>query len=254
MSFDSLRAAGKKLRADFSANGIDVLCNNAGVMAVKDEATVDGCDVQMQTNHLSHFLLTAEVWPLLERAAEKNGEARVVNHSSDARKQGSFVEEKYLGRNGGNLGGDEPSYLKSFLPFTGPRWARYQQTKLANVVFTYALHDKLVAAGKGDKIKSLVAHPGLSSTHLQVKSASDGGMGIRLTNVLMSKLAQSAEDGTLGILVCCCKPNVKSKEFYGPKWLTGPAVILPEENLAPPESRKLLWEKSVEVTGAKFPF
>jgi len=88
MSFDSLRAAGKKLRADFSANGIDVLCNNAGVMAVKDEATVDGCDVQMQTNHLSHFLLTAEVWPLLERAAEKNGEARVVNHSSDARKQG----------------------------------------------------------------------------------------------------------------------------------------------------------------------
>ena len=64
------------------SNGFDVLCNNAGVMTGEDEATVDGCDTQMQTNHLSHFWLTAEVWTLLEKAASLRGEARVVNHSS----------------------------------------------------------------------------------------------------------------------------------------------------------------------------
>ena len=73
MSFDSVRKAGAQLRGEL-ANGLDVLCNNAGVMAVEDEATVDGCDTQMQTNHLSHFLLTAEVWTLLEKTASLRGE------------------------------------------------------------------------------------------------------------------------------------------------------------------------------------
>ena len=82
--FESVRAAGATLRKDFDA--IDVLVNNAGVMGVKDEATKDGYDVQMQTNHLSHFLLTSEVWPLLQKAAELRGEARVVQHSSGARR------------------------------------------------------------------------------------------------------------------------------------------------------------------------
>ena len=58
--------------------GLNVLCNNAGVMALGDKATTDGYDLQMQTNHLSHFLLTKELWPLLEK---KGADARVVNHS-----------------------------------------------------------------------------------------------------------------------------------------------------------------------------
>ena len=64
---------------------IDVLCNNAGVMAMKDIATSDGYDVQMQVNHLSHFLLTKELLPLIKLAAESKGEARIVNHTSVAR-------------------------------------------------------------------------------------------------------------------------------------------------------------------------
>jgi len=59
--------------------------------------------MQMQTNHISHFLLTREVFPLLEKAAEQRGEARIVNHSSMARK-GKPLDAKYLGQNGGNLG------------------------------------------------------------------------------------------------------------------------------------------------------
>ena len=71
--FASVKKAAAELQS-LCSSGLDVLCNNAGVMALADEATADGFDVQMQTNHLSHFLLTREVFPLLEKAAEKNGE------------------------------------------------------------------------------------------------------------------------------------------------------------------------------------
>merc|ERR1719454_2525223 len=99
MSFAAVKETAQKLKEELGDSGLDVLCNNAGIMATKDEATVDGCDTQMQTNHLSHFLLTAELWPLLEKAAELRGEARVVNHSSMARK-GKPLEAQYLGKNG----------------------------------------------------------------------------------------------------------------------------------------------------------
>lgn len=75
-------------------------------MAFPDSATDDGYDCQMQTNHLSHFLLTKLLFPLLERKAGTAGEARVVNHSSMAAwYPGTRLGERYLGKNGGNLGG-----------------------------------------------------------------------------------------------------------------------------------------------------
>merc|ERR1712217_47424 len=244
--------AGKQLQSQFASEGVDVLCNNAGIMAVQDKATEDGCCVQMQTNHLSHFLLTAEMWPLLTKAAEKRGEARVVNHSSGARKfPAERIEEKYLDRNGGKLGGD----AGGMMPFSGPRWKRYQQTKLANVVFTYALKDRVAAAGGiHAKVKSLVAHPGLAATNLQVTSSQDGGMGGTFSHYLMGNASQSMEDGAMGILRGCCDSTSNTGDFYGPKGMPGLAVLEPEEQLADPASREMLWKKSVEVTGASFPF
>ncbi len=104
-------------------------------MALADSATSDGFDIQMQTNHLSHFLLTRELMPLFERAAEATGEARVVNHSSTARLNPSKeLQGRFLEKNGGNLGGDG-SKLQNMM-FMGPRWLRYNQTKLANAAFT----------------------------------------------------------------------------------------------------------------------
>jgi NAD(P)-dependent dehydrogenase (short-subunit alcohol dehydrogenase family) len=249
MSFDSVRKAGAELRKELDG-GLDVLCNNAGIMAVKDEATVDGCDTQMQTNHLSHFLLTAEVWPLLETAVSLRGEARVVNHSSVARNgfgKGNKLQEKYLLKNGGNLGGDGMFWWAS------QRWARYQQTKLANLVFTYALRDRQ------DRVKVLVAHPGFAATNLQVTTASDGGMGHFSSKHSVGMMAQSCEDGTMGILKCCCEPGVTSGDFYGPGagGFKGKAELIPagpEEALADQASRQMLWKASCEVTGASFPF
>ena len=92
-NFSSVKKA-TKIIIDKYKNGLDVLCNNAGVMALKDQATTDGFDVQMQTNHLSHFLLTKELMPLLKIAADNNGEARIINHSSIARFGVKKVEAK----------------------------------------------------------------------------------------------------------------------------------------------------------------
>jgi hypothetical protein len=106
--------------AEVGEDGLDILCLNAGIMAMADEATADGYDVQMQTNMLSHFTLARECFPLLERAAELRGEARIVSHSSGARKFPSIpLKAEYLARNGGNLGGNLASMLCG-----GARWVR----------------------------------------------------------------------------------------------------------------------------------
>lgn len=99
-------------------------------MASSDVATEDGYDVQMQTNHLSHFLLASILLPSLERAAAENGSARVVTHTSVARKRPvTWLDARYLQKKGGDLGGD----------WALPRWERYHQSKLANIVFAQAL-------------------------------------------------------------------------------------------------------------------
>ncbi len=245
-SFASVRTACKEV-IRLCPEGINVLCNNAGVMALKDEPTIDGYDIQMQTNHLSHFLLTTELLPLLEKAAEATGEARVVNHSSIARMSPSKeLKSEYLEKNGGKLGGDGASFL-----FGGARWKRYNQTKLANAAFTAALHEKLQK--KGSKVKALVAHPGLANTELQVTSVKDGGMGNLFTGILMS-MGQSMEDGAMGILSCMCLENVKSGQFYGPgsssMALKGKAEPFPLESFYNNDAvRDLIWKKSCEAIG-----
>ena len=246
-SFNSVRQAGQKIH-ELCPNGLDVLCNNAGVMALEDVPTEDSFDVQMQTNHLSHFLLTKLVFDLLEKSANLNGEARIINHSSIARKQVKKLEPKYLKKNGGNLGGNGSSIF-----FGGARWMRYGQTKLANAAFTACLHSKLSL--KNSNIKALVAHPGFAITNLQSTTVKDGGMGKLFTNILM-KTAQSGEDGALGILNCIASPNVESGQFFGPGMggmftaIKGPARGFSlEPSYDNPQTRELLWNLSCEAIG-----
>ena len=249
-SFNSVRGAAKNLRA-LCPRGLDVLCNNAGVMALEDTATEDGFDVQMQTNHLSHFLLTKLCFDLLEKAAKTSGQARIVNHSSIARKQVKSLEAAYLQKNGGDLGGNGASMF-----FGGGRWVRYGQTKLANAAFTACLHEKLRASGS--KIKALVAHPGLAETDLQSTTVREGGMGKWFTKQLM-KTGQSREDGALGILTCMAHSNVHSGQFFGPGMggmfsaLTGPAKGYPlEASYDNPSTREILWTNSCAAIGEDF--
>ena len=252
-SFDSVRKASEEVRK-LSPKGLDVLCNNAGVMALKDRATSDGFDVQMQTNHLSHFLLTKELFSSLEKAVELRGEARIVNHSSVARMGAKELDGKYLDKNGGNLGGD----CSRMIFFPQGRWKRYSQTKLANATFTSCLHDKLQK--NNSNIKALVAHPGLSATNLQNTTVKDGGMGSWFTGLLM-KSAQTKEDGAIGIIKCMADENVNSGDFIGPgsgdmprsKQWKGPVIAFPLESYYNnKKTRDLLWSKSCEAIGEDF--
>ena len=164
--FESVKTAISTIKSKVSS--VHVLCNNAGVMALEDVATKDGYDVQMQTNHLSHFLLTKELYPLLKKAAEVNGEARVCNHSSEARK-GKPLEKKYFQKEGGNLGGNGNSVI-----LRGARWVRYGQSKLANSVFSLCLAKRFE---KVPGLKAVCAHPGVAATQLETTAAGTGGIG-----------------------------------------------------------------------------
>lgn len=243
-SFASVRTAAQRVHA-LCPSGLDVLCNNAGVMALEDVATADGFDVQMQTNHLSHFLLTKLLWPLLEQSTD----ARVVNHSSIARLSVKTLEARYLGKNGGSLGGNGSSML-----FGGARWVRYGQTKLANAAFTAALHARAQQAGSS--VKALVAHPGLANTELQVTSIREGGMGALFTGLMM-RTSQSSEDGALGILSGMFLPEAESGQFWGPgasmMAMKGPATSFPLERRYDNEAtRELLWAESCKAIGEDF--
>lgn len=235
--FDSVRRAARHIRDTHEV--LDVLCNNAGVMAMPDEATKDGYDVQMQTNSISPFLLTKELLPLLRKSTD----GRVVNHTSMAR-LGPPHEAKYFARMGGDLGGDGTEAENA--SFTGPRWMRYHQTKLANCTFTYGLKARLQSHGI-ENVKVLLAHPGLAATNLQLTTAGTGGMD--LSGGLMAN-AQSAEDGALGILRACADPEAQSGDFYGPeRWSGFPDKIAPEDALRDRENIRICWEGCEAAVG-----
>merc|ERR1712135_14385 len=115
MGFESVRQAAAEVgKIAASYGGLDVIACNAGVMAVPDTRTGDGFETQMQTNHLSHFLLVDLLLPSLEAAATSRGERRVVTHSSGARrgglaldKTGMLQEQYFVVSSPGTLGGNE---------------------------------------------------------------------------------------------------------------------------------------------------
>ena len=244
--FSSVRKAAEEIKSKYSK--IYCLANNAGIMATPDKATVDGYDTQMQTNHLSHFLLTKELFPLLEKEAAETGDARIVNHSSLGRDYtpNKGLEEKYFGKNGGNLGGD------SLKMMGGACFHRYFQTKLANSVFTYALHNKLVE--KNSKIRAVCAHPGGSDTSLG-NHMSMGFFWNTVIAIMEPLMMQTAEDGAMGLIKGMMHPDAESGVLYGPKnsgskgW---PVPNPPKHYETDPESIKMLWRTSEEATDVTF--
>jgi len=114
-------------------------------------------------------------------------------------------------------------------------------------VFTFALDEKLRA--KGSKVKSVLAHPGVASTNLQVTTDKVGAMPFAN---LVAGMGMSAEDGTVSLLQAMSDKEVQSGDFYGPpgKGMKGMSVKLtPEANLNTAEQRKLLWTSSEEAVG-----
>jgi NAD(P)-dependent dehydrogenase (short-subunit alcohol dehydrogenase family) len=200
-----------------SNGGLDVLINNAGIMATRDTHTTDGFEVQMQTNQLSHFLLTSIVYPSLELAATTRGDARLVTHSSLIRALTSRdLEEKFFCKCGPKtLGGDDTWMMSEVLLSRDGPWTRYRMTKLANSVFAMAMHEKLKC--KGSTVKALSAEPGFSSSNLQVSSTKGDGLMRGWVAKLIMPEGQSAENGCLNAAMAAFGKEAMSGDFYAPK-------------------------------------
>jgi NAD(P)-dependent dehydrogenase (short-subunit alcohol dehydrogenase family) len=246
-SFDSVRTAATRIKEKYADSGIFCVCWNAGIMGTPNKATVDGYDTQMQTNHLSHFLLTAELFPLLDKYATQHGDARIVNHSSGGRHMtpNKCLERKYFEKNGGDLGGDELTG-----GFSGGPFLRYFQTKLANAVFSQALHQKLQQANNSN-VMAICADPGMSATSLANHFPEEVAKGISS----MAERMQTPEDGAMGIIkgMLGSKDTVESGKHYGPEGTKGPAVINPSKPYETDQSSiDMLWETSEAATGVTF--
>jgi NAD(P)-dependent dehydrogenase (short-subunit alcohol dehydrogenase family) len=224
-SLESIRAAAGELRARHPR--IDLLINNAGVMFPPKQATGDGFELQLGTNHLGHFALTGL---LLEQMLPVPG-SRVVTVSSLAHRIGARI-------NFGDLQSGR-SYRKV---------GAYSQSKLANLMFTYELARRL--SGAGTTI-AVAAHPGLAATELTRHSPAIAAF------IYARLMSQNAAMGALPVLRAATDPGVLGGQYYGPGGLFG-ARGYPELAESSRRSRdtalqRRLWTVSEELTGVTFP-
>eukprot|EP00929_Paragymnodinium_shiwhaense_P065017 TRINITY_DN32636_c0_g2_i1.p1 TRINITY_DN32636_c0_g2~~TRINITY_DN32636_c0_g2_i1.p1 ORF type:complete len:236 (-),score=56.52 TRINITY_DN32636_c0_g2_i1:145-852(-) len=184
-------------------------------MAMKDTRTKDGFEVQMQTNHLSHVLLTKLLMSTLEMAAESRGESRVAWHSSIARDapacelQGDFFEVSKPG----TLGGDTSSVMIEMLGLSGGPWTRYHMSKLANACYALALHERLQE--RRSDVKCLIADPGLAASELLPSAKKTGGVPDWLVGLVQAQ-QQSCGDGAVQLLTACFGDTAESGDLFRP--------------------------------------
>jgi NAD(P)-dependent dehydrogenase (short-subunit alcohol dehydrogenase family) len=211
-------------------DGLDLLINNAGVMASPRRHTADGFELHIGTNHLGHFALTNLLLPLMEGRRD----ARVVTLSSNAHKT-------VRGISFDNLNGDRRYF----------RWNAYGQSKLANLLFALELDRRLRA--KGSTVKSLAAHPGYAATNLQTAAAP-------LVDRLVMKVgntvvAQNDEMGALPVLYAATEPGLEGGTYVGPDGIAEqrghPKVVSPNRVARNPETARRLWEVSEELTAVR---
>jgi NAD(P)-dependent dehydrogenase (short-subunit alcohol dehydrogenase family) len=239
VSYETLDLASLASVASFAArfaarhDALDLLINNAGVMALpKRQTTADGFEMQFGVNYVSHYTLTAHLLPLLRRG----NKPRVVNLSS-------------LAHRGGRINFDDLQSLRSYSP-----WRAYCQSKLAMLMFAFELQRRSDANGWG--LMSNAAHPGYARTDLIPNGPGVGGLQSRLSRLLQPFASQSAAAGALPTLFAATSPDAKGGGYYGPDWfyeLKGPPVpakIMPQAK--DPAASARLWEVSAVLTGVSF--
>ena len=233
-SLDSIETFADGITEDYDT--LDILCNNAGVMAIPRQETEDGFEKQLGVNHLGHFALTGH---LLELLVDSDGESRVVTHSSGAHEAGEMDFDD-LQR--------EQSYSK---------WEAYGQSKLANLLFAYELHRRFKTADITDTI-SVACHPGYAATNLQYRGPEQSGSQLRLAMMKIANavVAQSAAKGVLPLLYAATGEDVTGGEYYGPggfKNMRGaPGLQTSNDASYDEEDAKTLWKTSEELTGVSY--
>ena len=220
---------------------LDVLVNNAGVMGPDYTITPNGLELQFDANHMGHFYLTS----LLLDRLDQEYETRVVNVSSLAAKR-DWADIHFDNLNFEGLYNEGPKL------FGLSGMVAYSQSKLANLLFTLELKDRLAAAGK--QVKAIAVHPGVSVTDL----GRNMPLHLRLFAPIlapmmgMSKPAQGAESS----LHAALDPEVNAGDFIGPtgkEERTGPPGIVPlPDKASDKELAKKLWALSEEKLGVSF--
>ncbi|WP_062649396.1 oxidoreductase [Streptomyces maremycinicus] len=216
---------------------LDLLVNNAGVMAMPYGTTADGFETQFGVNHLGHFALTGLLLPALLAARGRSPEARIVTVSSMA----------HL------LGNIDPDDLNSERGYR--RWIAYGRTKTANLLFTHELARRLAAAGA--EVVAAAAHPGYAATNLQTAGPRAEGRPVaeRLMALGNRVFAQSAEAGALPALYAATAPGVRPDSFTGPSlamWRGAPAPSRRAPWTLDDRAGERLWTASEQLTGVSY--
>ena len=212
---------------------VDLLINNAGVMAPPRRLTVDGFESQLAINHLGHFALTGRLLARLLAAPAP----RVVTVSSHMHRLGTIRF-------------DDPQFERGY-----NNWRAYGQSKLANLMFCFELDRRAAAAGVA--LTSVAAHPGYAATNLQF-----AGPQKRLERIVMGVgnhvIAQSAEMGALPSLYAATVPDLPGGSFVGPDGFMEnrghPRVVTAAGKAYQPEAWGRLWELSERLTDVGYEF
>ncbi|OQR61376.1 short-chain dehydrogenase [Streptomyces maremycinicus] len=216
---------------------LDLLVNNAGVMAMPYGTTADGFETQFGVNHLGHFALTGLLLPALLAARGRSPQARIVTVSSMAHLLGNIV----------------PDDLNSERGYR--RWIAYGRTKTANLLFTHELARRLAAAGA--EVVAAAAHPGYAATNLQTAGPRAEGRPVaeRLMALGNRVFAQSAEAGALPALYAATAPGVRPDSFTGPSlamWRGAPAPSRRAPWTLDDRAGEWLWTASEQLTGVSY--
>jgi NAD(P)-dependent dehydrogenase (short-subunit alcohol dehydrogenase family) len=228
---DSVRSCAAELSSRFER--VDVLINNAGVMATPLRRTAQQFELQIGTNHLGHFALTGLLVPTLLRAPVP----RVVTVSSMGHRMGRIRLD--------DLNWEHGRYW---------RWRAYGQSKLANLLFTAELQRRAIAARVA--LTAVAAHPGTSATELDRYLPT-----AKLTDavpLLQRMTSQPAEIGALPQLYAATMPDVIADDYWGPDGFLEqrgyPRRVGRSEAASDDDVADRLWRLSEELTGVTYDF
>ncbi|KAK1711807.1 short chain dehydrogenase [Colletotrichum lupini] len=216
-SFESIKAAAKQFNE--SSSRLDLLVNNAGIMATPEGLTKEGYEIQFGTNHMGHALFTQLLIPTLKKTATENPDVRVVFLSSGA--EGWAPKDIY-----------QFDKLKTQMPETPSRF-RYGISKVANIHYAAAL------AERHPELKIVSVHPGIVDTNLAQSIISKSNFVLGTIVYLGTKIvAVSPQKGALNQLWASFSPDVKSGTFYFPVGVTGKGTRLSKDK----DKREELWK------------
>ena len=230
----SVRAFAARTIERFPGQSLDLLINNAGVMAIPTrEVTVDGFERQFATNYLGPFALTALLLPSIKPQPG----SRIIAISSNAGKYGKIAFDN----------------LQSERRYS-PMFGAYTQSKLADLIFAVELQRRLTAARS--PILSVAAHPGYAVTNLHDSGPGTGNSPMKIFLNLLHPLSQDAHHGALPTLFAAVSPTVQPGGYYGPDGFletkgdpTAAKIVAAAKDQA---VAARLWEQSESLTGVTF--